>query len=437
MNPASTSLSRRRTLKWLSAAATVGALPPIAYGLSQGQIKLQPPSRPIDRLYFGQHLHRADAGTPWPPVRFGSWRLWDAYVAWPYLEPKRGEWDFKRLDKYVVMAELTGVDILLPLGLTPRWASTRPDEKSSYSPGNAAEPYNMEGWRNFVRTVARRYKGRIRLFEFWNEPNIPWNPQGGFFSGSVESAVALAREAYTVLKEVDANNRFAAPAATGGGAHLDWLDRYLAAGGKQYLDVLSYHFYVAERAPEAMLPLVKKVREITSRHGLGDKPLWNTEAGWWIENRDGMKNKNGLVSGWKHLSAEEGAAYVARALILGWAAGLERYYWYSWDHGNMGLIEPSDKTLKPAGVAYATVLRWLEGAVMSDCTSSDGLWTCTLYRPDDSTARIVWREAGEQTPWKVPANWAASEVETLDGARQRLSSGVANIVLGQKPVLVL
>jgi hypothetical protein len=421
----------------MAAAGAAGVLPPIAYGLAGEQTKLQPPSHPIDRQYFGQHMHRADAGTPWPPVRFGSWRLWDAYVAWPYLEPKRGGWDFKRLDKYVAMAELTGVDILLPFGLTPAWASARPQEKSSYSSGNAAEPYDMEDWRNYVRTVAQRYKGRIRNFEFWNEPNIPLSSQGGFFSGSVKSAVALTREAYLVLKEVDAGNRLAAPAAVGDGGHLAWLDRYLAAGGKQYLDVLSYHFYVAERAPEAMLPLVNKVREIARRHGLADKPLWNTEAGWWIENRAGMKNKDGLVSGWKQLGAEEGAAYVARALILGWAAGLERYYWYSWDHGNMGLIEPSDKTLKPAGVAYATVLRWLEGAVMTDCTSTDGLWSCMLNRPDGNTARIVWREAGEQTPWKVPANWAASEVETLEGTRQRLSSAVANIVLGQKPVLVL
>lgn len=427
---------RRCALATIGVVLVAGVLPGLAYSLSKSIKRLQPPTMAINRRYFGQHMHRADAGTPWPSVHFGSWRLWDAYVAWPYLEPKRGEWDFKRLDKYVAMAELTGVEILLPLGLTPVWASARPHEKSRYSPGNAAEPVSMEDWRNYVRTVARRYKDRIRHFEFWNEPNMPWGPQGSFFSGSVESAVALTREAYTVLKEVDAGNRLAAPAATGGGAHLDWLERYFAAGGKQYLDVLSYHFYVAERAPEAMLPLVNKVREIASRHGLADKPLWNTEAGWWIENRGGMKNNDGLASGWKQLSAEESAAYVARALILGWAAGLERYYWYSWDHGNMGLIEPTSKTLKPAGVAYATVLRWLDGTVMTGCEAADGLWLCTLKRSDGSTARIVWREAGEQMPWKVPANWAAREVETLEGARRKLPSAVANIVLGQKPVLV-
>ena len=37
--------------------------------------------------YIGLHLHRADQGTAWPAAGFGSWRLWDANVAWPNLEP--------------------------------------------------------------------------------------------------------------------------------------------------------------------------------------------------------------------------------------------------------------------------------------------------------------------------------------------------------------
>lgn len=427
---------RRAMLKWAAVAGTCALLPPIAYGLSKGGTILRPPSRPVDRTYFGMHMHRSDAGTPWPAPRFGSWRLWDAYVAWPNLEPKRGQWDFRRLDKYVAMAELTGVKILLPLGLTPAWASARPEEKSSYGAGNAAEPADLGDWRNYVRTVARRYKGRIREYEFWNEPNVPWTAQGGFFSGSVASAVSLVSEAYAVLKEVDAENRFAAPAAVGDGSHLAWLDRFLAAGGKRCLDVLSYHFYVAERAPESMLPLVAKVREIASRHGLNDRPLWNTEAGWWIANREGTKGKSGLVSGWKMLDDDEGAAYVARALILGWAAGLERYYWYSWDHGNMGLIEPSDYALKPAGQAYGTVLRWMEGSTMMTCEERAGLWVCTLKRPDGRLARLVWRTKGEETAWQLPGEWLAVESETLEGRKNQITPGATGIALGIKPVWV-
>lgn len=429
------STERRNALRWMTVAGAAAVLPPIASGLAREQIKLLPPSRPVDRLYFGLHMHRADAGTPWPQVRFGSWRLWDAYVSWSYLEPQRGNWDFKRLDKYVAMAKLTGVEILLPLGLTPAWASARPNEKSSYSPGNAAEPASMEDWRNYVRTVAKRYQGRIRYFEFWNEPNVPWSPQGSFFSGSLESAVALAREAYAVLKEVDSGNRLAAPAAVGSKEHLLWLDRYLAAGGKRYLDVLSYHFYVAESEPEAMLSLVGKVRDIARKHGLGNVPLWNTEAGWWIANRDGSKSNAGVVSGWKQLNPNQAAGYVAQALILGWAVGLERYFWYSWDHDKMGLIEPEDKTLKPAGVAYATVLRWLDGMVMVSCEVVDGLWHCTLKRPDGSTARIVWLKDGLGRHWSSPADWGGREMENLSGVRQLINTRT-NMIIDQSPVLI-
>src|SRR5512138_1206446 len=57
-------------------------------------------ARPVPREYFGMHIHRADSGTPWPAAHFGSWRLWDANVGWPELEPARGEWNFKQLDRY-------------------------------------------------------------------------------------------------------------------------------------------------------------------------------------------------------------------------------------------------------------------------------------------------------------------------------------------------
>src|SRR2546429_9256249 len=40
-------------------------------------------------------LHHLPQPTPWPRVSFGSWRLWDAYVVWPNVEPQKGQWDFE------------------------------------------------------------------------------------------------------------------------------------------------------------------------------------------------------------------------------------------------------------------------------------------------------------------------------------------------------
>ena len=158
----------------------------------------------VPESFFGMHIHRAvpTARYPvpcaWPDVGFYGWRLWDSSVSWPALEPSSNQWVFATLDSCVALAEQEGAEVLLPLGLTPAWASSRPDEPSAYGPGNAAPPRDLEDWRNYVRTVATRYKGRIKAYEIWNEPNLE-----NFYSGTPEVMVNLAREAYSVLKEVD------------------------------------------------------------------------------------------------------------------------------------------------------------------------------------------------------------------------------------------
>ena len=423
---------RRKVLLALASTVCLGGLSALGVGKVLSNRTLRPPTIPIPRSYFGLHLHRADAGTPWPEAKFGSWRLWDAYVNWRHLEPQRGYWDFKRLDKYVAMAKLTGVDILLPLALTPAWASARPLEKSPYGPGNAAEPYNLDDWRNYVRTVAKRYKGRIQHYELWNEPNIP-----DFFSGSPETLAKLAEEAYRILKDIDPANQLAAPAVVGGKEHLLWLDRYLAAGGGKFMDALSHHFYVAQTHPEAMLPMVEQVRKIANKHGLSSMPLWNTEAGWWIDHSDGTVTTEQMVPGWKKLNAADAAAYASRALILGWAAGLARYYWYAWDNYSMGMIEPTTKAMKPAGLAYARTLEWLQGSTMTGCEVTDDVWVCTLVRADGSKARLVWLENEATRDWRPPGEWGIKETETLGGVRQKMNATQMRLQLGSAPIYLL
>src|SRR2546429_8360016 len=108
-------------------------------------------------------LHHLPQPTPWPRVSFGSWRLWDAYVVWPNVEPQKGQWDFSHLDGYISLAESHSVEILLPLGLTPAWASSRPKEKSGYEPGNAAEPRNISDWSEYVRSEEHTSELQSRL----------------------------------------------------------------------------------------------------------------------------------------------------------------------------------------------------------------------------------------------------------------------------------
>lgn len=392
----------------------------------------------VDRAYFGFHAHRlverhpgpanGNQLSPWPDLPFGSWRLWDAYVAWPNLQPQRGRWNFNTLDKYVDMADAAGVEILLPLGLSPTWASARPQEPSSYRPGNAAEPVNPNDWQLYVRTVAERYKGRIRQYEIWNEINLK-----GFYSGSLETLLDMARIAYQEIKQVDPEAILVSPSITGDGRNPEWLDRYLSMGGGQYADVIGYHFYVPAKAPEAMLPLVERVRAIMRKHGVGGKPLWNTESGWWIENLNPAARLGAAHESWKRLDQQAAVSYVSRALILGWASGVSRFYWYAWDNADMGLYDLYAGENKPAARAYARTASWLIGRRILGCAGSRGVWVCDLTDSEGRPAHIVWREQDTVDFWSVPAAWKATVIESLDGENGTVSRSIR---LGWQPVLI-
>ncbi len=357
--------------------------------------------------YFGLHIHKADTGTAWPKVKFGSWRLWDSNVQWPQLEPEKDQWHFEQLDRYVAMAKLTNVSVLLPLGLSPRWASARNNEPASYGNGSAAEPRNLEDWRNYVRTVAQRYKGRITEYEIWNEPN-----DKGFFSGSTASLVELTCAAYAILKETDPGIKLVSPGYTGV-QNLKLLDEFLAKGGSKCIDVVSYHLYVIPSPPEAMLPVVSHLQEVMRNRGVGNLPLWNGESGWAMANEDGTSDR-GRPPSWENLNGHQMAAYVARALVLGRAAGLERFYWYSWDHTFMGLIEPTAKTFKPSASAYGAVIDWLTNREAPACAEAGDIWLCRIKPEADGERLIVWRTKSGQSTFTVPPGRTIASADRAD-----------------------
>src|SRR2546427_8558462 len=132
------------------------------------------------------------------------------------------------------------------LVMSTTWDLARPAIDTSYANGANAEPADLERWRDYVRPVAQRYKGRVRHYEIWNEPNLK-----SFYTGSTATMLELAREAFTTLKAIDPDIVVVSPAATERGG-VAWLDDYLRRGGAQYADVIGYHFYVAPAEPEAM-----------------------------------------------------------------------------------------------------------------------------------------------------------------------------------------
>jgi hypothetical protein len=350
-------------------------------------------------------------------------------VTWFLLEPEKGKWNFQKLDRDVELAEKNRVEVLLTLGMTPKWASSRPTEKSAYGDGYAAEPANLEDWRNYIRTVAKRYKGRIHCYEIWNEPNL-----NIFFTGDMAKMVELTRIANEELKKVDPTIQVVSPGIGDIGKRMQWLDDFLRLGGGAYVDVIGYHFYVPRAKPESMLELARDAHQVMKKYNLDNKPLWNTEAGWLIANEDGTP-ENPAYKTWIKLDRLNAGAFIARAHILAWAAGIERYYWYSWESE---LVEPTSHLLKLNPVnAYARTIKWLQGSTIKGCNKSGFIWNCALSDPKGQNAWLVWTEEENSVSWNIPIDWQVTESESLDGKKYVVDIfHQASVSINQSPLLL-
>jgi len=389
------------------------------------------PSRVIARDFFGMHVHRADI---WPSVAFGSRRLWDSYVSWRDLEPSRGQWQFNALDGMVAEAERRRVSVLLTLGSTPAWASSRPKEVCAYGRGCAAEPVRLEDWENYVRTVVSRYRGRIEAYELWNEVHFtelenPYDSAGKayFYSGSCANMVEMGRIAYRVIKEIDPNAKLTSPSFHIQGDWIKKLRLYLRSGGNAYTDAISFHFYAS--SPEDSLRSIFAVRAAMQEYGVSDKPLWNTETGFVVRNEAEPETKTGA-------SPRDVAGLIARSFLLNAAAGVDRFYWYAWDDGVFGLAANRGQIPTEAALGYAAAEDWLTGALVRACGHwSDGLWLCQLEK-GEKRLWVVW-SVQASIDWHPPDEWRVSRYSPLLADQPRaIDNGGSKIPVGPTPVLV-
>lgn len=385
-------------------------------------LTLQPPGHAagFPRTFFGMHVH-LNPGQPerWPPPAIGSLRLWDGRVSWPHLEPQRGQWRFDRLDHYVDWASAHGVEVLLPLGLSPAWASARPEEPSAYGrqgAGWAAEPGQMEDWRRYVRTVATRYKGRIRIYELWNEVT-----DKGFFTGSLEALARLAQAAKEELAAVDSGIRLVAPSAVSLGARQTaWPADFMAAAGRGVVDIASFHLYHGAHAPELKLGMAPNVRRRLAERGFGETPLWNTETGYFIAPPPGLPPGN---DGRYDITAQQAAQWLPRDMLLARAMGFERFFWFAWDNDYLGFLEPRTSQLRPQARVLEQFMALLTDSRLANCERDrSAVWRCALTLKDGSPALAVWLDPAGEAGQSIAVPWAGIRI-ALDGSGTRQPSG--------------
>lgn len=88
-------------------------------------------------------------------------------IQWPQVEAVQGVFNWANTDKLVVDAYNAGLNILAVPTYTPTWAAI-PEGRTFLHPG----PADPATYANFTRLAAERYRGLIRNWEIWNEPNV-------------------------------------------------------------------------------------------------------------------------------------------------------------------------------------------------------------------------------------------------------------------------
>lgn len=193
-----------------------------------------------------------------------------------------------KYDNIVDLAQQHDVEIIARLGNPPSWTRAMTDTVGTYAP-----PDDIGDFGDFAATVAKRYEGRIRYYQIWNEPN--GNEEWGLQDVDPEAYTELLCLAYARIKQEDAGAVVLAGALTPtvslDGRNLNdlvFLERMYAAGAADCFDVMSAQGYGLWSGPtdRRLRPSVINyphhlyLRDIMVRHGDAHKPIWISEMGW-------------------------------------------------------------------------------------------------------------------------------------------------------------
>jgi hypothetical protein len=224
--------------------------------------------------------------TEFPKIPVKHWRLWDISVNWKDINPGPDVYDFTRLDQMVALGESRGTkDFCLVLGMTPRWAAKDPTSPHSapwIGMGTNSPPRDQRNWDEYVVHTVNRYKGRIKYYQIWNEPQLAdfWYPYT-----DIATLGRMTANAYRLIRIIDPSAKVvAAPVlprpSSGGmrraGKYLDELKKH-----KWPVDIYAAHIYPeVGRGPDRWRELgqdwIRKMREMKAPK----KPFWVTETNY-------------------------------------------------------------------------------------------------------------------------------------------------------------
>ncbi len=329
-------------------------------------------------------------------------------IRWDWVEHPLGTWDWGFTDEMVQKTTARGLNILGLLGYN----------NSAQKAGVINFDYpDITLWKRYVAAVVNRYKGTIRVWEVWNEPDVPY-----FWKAGVGEYLTLLRETYATIKAVD-------PTATvlnGACSSLDmgWFNQFIQLGGAQYTDALAFHPYPKRSSLDNGLYEsldLPKLRDISQKT---NKSWWFTEIGW-ASSTVGEDYGGGVGSD------RAQAAYMVRQYVqtLSFSElNVEKIFWYNFrndgtnpadSENNYGLVQSDWRTPKYTYTAYQRMTAHLTGATPQGRVEAKAGPAYRFVR-NGTTVDVVWGSG--------PATLAtaATSAQAYDLAGNTLGTSVAD-----------
>jgi len=332
-------------------------------------------------LYEGWRLSRyiRQIGVKW--VRY--------WFPWLAIEPTNDTFDFSLTDELIseIRAQNLSIVGVLGNGANPRWAC------KTVSGMPQRYPPRINDWVDYVSHVVERYKDKIKVWQFWNEPemgNHDWN---------YTCYEELLKATYDTIKAIDPEAKLIQGVwKPAGGNEVIFKD-----GFGDYFEGLVRHPYRDPYAPEDRIYIDKTMNwttfqedvlndyALTQKYG-GGKEIWLTEIAWWGSSSDLGQGPGNTV--------QEQSEYLARAYVLALSTGLKPKLFYhagpwgpihGWMNNEWGFPFP---TL----IAYANVANQLEGTeYVKTLEISDDNIFAYLFETNSTDVYVLW--TAKQDRW--------------------------------------
>lgn len=272
-------------------------------------------------------------------------------------------------------------------------------------------------------------------YQLLNEPDLE------FRNWPAERYVEVLKALYPVLTTADPQAFLWGPATASMSPQNEWVKTFFAQGGGSYVHGFDVHRYSLTSTPEAgaIETYFKNYRELMTKYGHGNKPIYLSEHGWSSTGENGYANEL------------QQAAYSVRTQFSGDYFDMwDQYASYCFNDGGIenekeqrfGMVKARNSEIpyeaKPLYLAYANYNALMIGAQFverADLSTDVPVYRYTLA--DGRDAAVLWSVSGNNSI-NLSLDTKCVEIYDMYGNKRTLynEDGNFEVSLSEEPIYI-